>query len=380
MSHKVLYIGGFDLPDKNAAAQRVISNSKLLKLCGCEVRLIGLDKNPDIEDWFIYQGFYCKNIKYPYTKKEWIDYLLSYKQFLKIIEDYSPTIIIAYNYPAIALRNLHRYCKKRKIKLIADCTEWYSVSGNVIFKIIKGFDVWYRMRVVHKNIDGLIVISKYLQEYYSNVDNLIKLPPLVDKSESKWQKESTNNDSTIKFVYAGSPDNKDRLDKIVSAMRVIINKYNKKWNLTIIGIDKEKYISLYNNKEIPDFIEIKGRMPHLETIGILKRSDFQIFIRDNNITTMAGFPTKFVETVSAGILVLTNKTSDIEDYLEDGRNGFFLCADSLGDLEKSFSKILDITKDELNTIKAKMDTDIFDYKNYKPEMIQFLKKLDNYHE
>ncbi|MCK9163882.1 MAG: hypothetical protein M0O93_06000 [Bacteroidales bacterium] len=37
----ILYIGGFELPDKNAAAQRVISNGKILRDLGFNVVYIG---------------------------------------------------------------------------------------------------------------------------------------------------------------------------------------------------------------------------------------------------------------------------------------------------------------------------------------------------
>ena len=42
---KVLYLGAFELPDKNAAAQRVISNGKLLREMGFEVTYVGISKD-----------------------------------------------------------------------------------------------------------------------------------------------------------------------------------------------------------------------------------------------------------------------------------------------------------------------------------------------
>ncbi len=37
---------------------------------------------------------------------------------------------------------------------------------------------------------------------------------------------------------------------------------------------------------------------------------------------MAGFPTKFVESLGAGCPVITNYTSDLDLYLKNGFNGF----------------------------------------------------------
>ena len=38
----ILYVGGFELPDKNAAAHRVLSNGKLLRDLGYEVSFVGI--------------------------------------------------------------------------------------------------------------------------------------------------------------------------------------------------------------------------------------------------------------------------------------------------------------------------------------------------
>ena len=42
---RVLYLGGFELPDKNAAAQRVLSNAKLLREMGHDVTFAGISKD-----------------------------------------------------------------------------------------------------------------------------------------------------------------------------------------------------------------------------------------------------------------------------------------------------------------------------------------------
>lgn len=40
----ILYIGGFELPDKNAAAQRVVANAKALRDLNYNVVFIGITK------------------------------------------------------------------------------------------------------------------------------------------------------------------------------------------------------------------------------------------------------------------------------------------------------------------------------------------------
>ncbi len=73
-----------------------------------------------------------------------------------------------------------------------------------------------------------------------------------------------------------------------------------------------------------ELIDWKGRIPHNEALDLLKKSDYSIFLRDTNLVTTAGFPTKFVEALSCGIPVLTNRNSNLADYLIEGKNGFWI--------------------------------------------------------
>ncbi|NLE24352.1 MAG: glycosyltransferase family 4 protein, partial [Clostridiaceae bacterium] len=225
---KVLYIGGFELPDKNAAAQRVIANAKILRDLGYDSIFIGVDKTRKEEGLSIkynFEGFDYFQIKYPQSKPEWMKYLVSLKNILPFIINEGISHIIAYNYPSIALYRLRRFCNKNKLKLIGDCADWYEAKGGLIFKFIKNFDVYLRMKIVHPKLDGLIVISDYLYEYYKNRTNkLINLPPLVDLSMKKWELQRGEiKNKHISLIYAGWPFGveKDRLDIIINILMQI---------------------------------------------------------------------------------------------------------------------------------------------------------------
>ena len=60
----ILYVGGFELPDKNAAAHRVLSNGKILRDLGYKVVFIDVDKRIQYENDIlntkrILKGFEC---------------------------------------------------------------------------------------------------------------------------------------------------------------------------------------------------------------------------------------------------------------------------------------------------------------------------------
>jgi glycosyltransferase involved in cell wall biosynthesis len=373
----VLYIGGFELPDKNAAAHRVLSNGKIFRELGYNNVFIGVDKSLNFDSDILstktdVQGFDCYLVPYPNSIDEWLKYLTSIDFMSTMAKKYCDIkVVVAYNYPSVALMNLKRYCAKKQIKIIADCTEWYSTKGaNIIYKIIKGLDSFFRMRVIQKQLDGLIVISKYLENYYRNCKNVVRIPPLVDIHEDKWKisKETLEVNNKWKIVYTGSPGKyKDKINYIIDALYRLREYEN--YQMDVVGITKHQFLEIY-----PDYIEkIKildnrinfvGRVPHEATINILKNADYSIFIRDRSRLTMAGFPTKFVESVTCSTQVITNDSSDISEYFADNTFGYLLPDSSVDNLYNVLLRIFQKEK-HCDVKKFHLDNnETFYYRNY----------------
>ncbi|MBP2070684.1 glycosyltransferase [Thermoanaerobacterium butyriciformans] len=386
----ILYVGGFELPDKNAAAHRVLSNGKIFRELGYDVVFIDIDKSLKFNSNILetkksIQGFECWSRPYPKSNNEWINYLTNIDS-IKLISDRYEQVkaIIAYNYQAIALYKLRNFCHKHNIKIIADCTEWYSTKGsNIVFKIIKGLDSFLRMRIIQKRLDGLIVISKYLENYYRNCNNVIRIPPLVDLNEEKWNAVTTEySDNKLRFIYSGSPGkNKDKLNLLLETLYEL--KEHDNYVLNIVGITEEQYIYDYpDHKELlnalGERVKFLGRLSHIDSIKALKNSDFSVFIREDTRLTKAGFPTKFVESISCGVPVITTNTSDLKDYLYEGENGFFINQDANISIEK-LKNILYIDKNDVLKMKRNCyKYNVFFYRNYLSECKEFLESIINF--
>lgn len=383
----VIYIGGFELPDKNAAAHRVLSNGKIIREMGYEVVFLDVDHSLNYTHLDTkrkkVQGFEVYSAPYPMKKTQWIDYLSNTQRIINLIDKY-PNVkaIICYNYPSFALKKIQTFCNKNNIKLVADCTEWYSVKGNSLpFKFIKGIDSFYRMRKVQKNVDGVIAISKYLENYYSKYTETVYLPPLVDLTEKKWEEnKSFSNKDLIKFVYAGSPGkNKDKLNIIIEALYEL-GKFDA-FEFLVVGITKKQYLEINSKhkkiiEELNPQVKFLGRVSHVESLKHIKNSDFTIFIRENTLTNKAGFPTKFVESMSCGTPVITSKSSDLEQYLIEGENGFFINLNDRKQFMNELAEILKLNRNEILKMKKNtLSLQTFNYSNYIENMKAFLNNL-----
>lgn len=387
----ILYVGGFELPDKNAAAHRVLSNGKILRELGYKVVFIGVDKTLTSNSMVLstsntIQGFECWSVSYPKNYREWIKYITSIEDFSIVTEEYKDVkLIIAYNYPAIALINLKRFCVKNNMKLIGDCTEWYSTKGaNVAYKLLKGTDSFLRMRILQQRLDGLIVISKYLEDYYKNIENVVRIPPLVDKSEQKWICNNdaycpySLNENRIKLVYSGSTGkNKDKINYIIDALWELRNYDN--YLLDIVGLRKEQFIKYYPEykKKVEDLnkrVFFSGRVSHKESLFRLKNADYSIFFRDKSRLTLAGFPTKFVESISCSTPVITNDSSDISEYFENDSSGFLINDFSTKKLVEVLRSIVNKGVEEEN-IQSRINSEMFDYRRYQDVLGDMIKNI-----
>lgn len=353
----ILYIGGFELPDKNAAAQRVIGIAKCLRDLGYRVVFINALKSGRDFEKKEYFGFETLE----YKREGEIDYLFTGKTMLSYIKENRPKAVIAYNYPAIPLNKIRKYCQSKQIKCIADATEWSKpVGGNIIYKIIKEFDTAYRMRYVQKHIDIVIAISRYLNDYYRNCVQTIYIPPLVDINDEKWQVEVQQDTEVTTFVYAGSPSAvKEKLDLLVAAIDRISTSAHV--CLNIVGITEAQFRNIYNwQGDICSAVNFLGRIEHKKAVEMVKQAKWSVILRDNNRVVKAGFPTKFVESISCGTPVIANSFSNVDEYIE-----------SVGLMINDFVEIDKVLLDACYSDKV-VDNEMFDYRKYTPKLSEVL--------
>ncbi len=365
----ILYVGFYSLPDKDAAANRVINNAKALREAGHKVWF--LDEQRDCVDNVLETkhellGFQSWSTLRPNGFLGLLRKMTSIKQIISVIEEINNLdLIIVYNYPSIALMSLSNYCRKHDIKIASDCSEWYSGKDyNFPMSILSSVDSCLRMRLVQKNLDGIIVISSYLQNYYSKCKNVISIPPLVDISDSKWNQNKYHFDENkLNLVYTGNLGrSKETFFPIIEAIDKSINQ--KRIVFRVVGATKEEFLQICPNAEdrldrMKDSIIFYGRVSHTESLRILRSSDYIIFLRDRNRVTMAGFSTKFVEALSCGTPVITTNTGDIMQYVNKLDCGYII------DDEHPLSLLLNKDTAELKSKKNSIkNTELFDFRQY----------------
>lgn len=359
------------LPDKNAAAHRVVANAKILRELGYRVVFLDVDRSVKTDFSTPVQndsafGFERWSVPDCITSAQSFKKLLRSKSVIDVIEKYCDVkFVIGYNFPALPLKKINNYCKAHGIFCVSDITEWYGSKGrSFLYKITKGLDTAYRIKVVQKKLDGIFAISRSFVNYYKDYTNIVYLPPLTDISDKKWNRENKAGDDVIRFVYAGSPSaEKENLNVVVQTIGNLTSKYNI--HLDVIGISMEQYDDIYNDDVLyePGAVSFIGKLSHSESLEYVKKADYSFIIRDHNRVTDFGFPTKFSESITCGTAVIATDNSDLKDFIIEGENGYLV---TLENFQQELEEILK-KKPPRNFNRS-----IFDYHNYIPEMKRFL--------
>ncbi|WP_457650548.1 glycosyltransferase [Profundibacter sp.] len=404
-SKTLIIIGGFELPDKNAAAQRIKAMAALFNRAGYRVVLIGGTKDqaigpfeprrldfPDIdaEIW---------EVGNPRSKREWLMKIWSIKPLEAELErKYGSELwgVICYNYPALAQMSAARFARRLGGAALADVSEWYGTRRPTSLQaIIKNIDTWLRMRWVNFKMDGIISCSPFLTRYYgSKVKALVQLPTLIladTQSILDGQQIGSDNDPK-KLFFAGSGFDlatlhsetgglKDQLDWVIDLLAKAANQ-GASFVCDVYGVNKTDYLEVCPHhqdilQQLGSSVVFHGRQPWATVIRKLRAADFSIFLRKETRVTLAGFPTKFTEAILNGTPVLTNPLENVAPYITEGKTGFALDMENREVALQTLLKALALSAEDILRMKKACATDqSLSIKTYVPKIQMMMGKIE----
>ena len=388
---KILYLGCFRLPNYDAAAPRVLNNARAMLLCGHDVSFISWGGKYN-EDHLCEDGKYrIDGMEYIITDEldpkgslvsKMMQMLHRGNKTIAILEamKVKPELIMMYNAGYGWTKLMLNFCKKHNIKLANDITEWYDNNELHFWDILP---YHYNMTRLQRKVRNKICISSYLDKYYAESNNLL-LPPLCDPSESKW-KANVEDDRIkpfggITLIYAGNPAKKDCVHTVIN----VVNKLaieGKAIRFIILGTTRDSYLNRYadllGSKDLHEYILFLGRVSQDLIPAYYKKADFMVLLRETTRKNMAGFPTKFAESMTAGVPVIANVTSDLDKYISNGKTGYIVEDMKAESLEKTLTDVLAMSRFHIDSMKQNVQycNDAFNYAKRIVDMKLFLEKL-----
>lgn len=353
MRHKninVLYTGAFRFPEEDAASVRVRLVAESLQKHGFSVEMLSWATGEDNRQKNFFGlkyrcldefrnrklNVFLRVLNFLFLGRKTVFWLLRNRSVLK-----DTRCVILYNPPAIFSIAVLTLSKVFKFNVVLDSTEWYEGEHLVGGRYgLAAAENWIRMRCVYTLFRNVLVISNYLDHYYSKKSHAstLYLPAMCDEI---WKKPNDSIDSkVVKLFYAGNAGKKDRLQDIVRSLPYWNANSSKKVCLHVYGVELDEFkrsIPYDDFCKAEEFLLVHGKVARSEALKAYQTADFSILFRENKRYALAGFPTKAVESWSCGVPLLTNAVGDLSDFCNED-NSVVL---EVTELEKGFLDVLD---------------------------------------
>src|SRR5665213_152794 len=399
----IIYVGAFEFPDRNTSAQRAHANALILREIGYRVVLIGVSRalpaNAVIER-IDHSGlpFECWEIPQPASKWMWFHRVVSINAVTSMIEAHHPddvAAVICYDYPAVPQERLKAFFHRRGAIALAEVTEWYGVSRmRSVAGIVRNIDRPLRMRWANRRMDGIIAASGFLSDFYrkSGVPTieLPTLPPAEAEAEATVAATPDGQPKSLVFAATGFDPSvvaetrdgpKDRLDRVIAALWVA-SGLGADFRLDIYGVERDDYLAIAPDHvsmlaDLGERVKFHGWQPRDLVRTRLTEADYSIFLRKKTIASIAGFPTKFAESVHFGTPVITNAVGSIVSYHVEGRTGHYVDYEDSDVAGRQLATILKQSAAEITAMKEYCrSSGLFHYQRYVKLLEGFMTKLE----
>lgn len=378
--YRFIYIAESRLDQEDAVNNRIINNIRAIRnSIDCDFTIIGYgDKNE-----MNYKDVPVKNVKRGKVNIQKIFFFIfrGFYVYKLLMKEFSkPDLIIYYGTSFRYFYFLMKYARQKNVRVICDVVEWFNPShlplgrfGPMAFDIKTGFKYYI------PKCDGIIAISTYLQNYFISKNlKTLRIPVLIDThiEDSKLyevrSKQTSFDDSCLNLVYAGFPGKKDLIFNIIGAVQQMY-EHGFPIRLHVIGPTTDEL-----GINLSEGIKCYGRIEQRLVLEYLKEADFSVLLRPPEQYAHAGFPTKFVESLAAGLPVIANLTSDLNKYLRDRFNGLIVRDCSISSLIDVLNYAINIDKCQIRMMhKNAYETAVhnFDFRLFSKDFSTFIRAI-----
>lgn len=273
---------------------------------------------------------------------------------------------------------LKTLAKKRVIYDIGDDFPSYNNYPHAIQSIIRSMEGH-----LSKPYDAMIVLSNSLKKdrmkYHKDI-HVIYYAPDPSFNPENVIKDSKGTDFTL--VFEGQITSKKGVIEIIEALFLILGEI-KSTKLLLIGeireeIEKRKIMSLIDNNNLKEHVEITGWMKHTEIPKFINQGDVGLIIfKPWSYSYITGVPNKLIDYMACAKPVVTSKDfPEIERIVNDSKGGILVDHDDPKQIAQAVIKLL---KDD--DLRMKMGQNARNYIEKNHNWKSFEKRLlDIYHD
>lgn len=374
----VIFVSTYRYPEGDAGAVRQHALALLAQDCGYEPLIVALGP-PGVASRRSHEGMTYVSLRSPSNfvgARLWGRMAFAHRLRPWVLGVESVSAIVVVDVPSAARRFLARECRRRGVPLVHDSVEWYSASqfswGRLHPAYIsRGLLNRWVVRVGCR----VIAISSYLRDHFEAKGvEVVRIPAILDVGSIPVGERDVGGE--VRFVYAGSPGRKDRLGEFCQAVAEVLNDGGC-IGIDLVGLVIGDLIDLGVDHatltRLEGILTCHGRVGREEALRLLTRADFSVLFRDpSERYARAGFPTKVVESLACGTPVLLNLSSDLGDYIVEGREAIVCSGFDVSDVKLGLKRAIAMSPDSLGRMRTAARSrawESFDYRSYRQEFL-----------
>lgn len=314
-------------------------------------------------------------------RRQWAHHVSGARDALDLIDQVSATLpshIVTYGTLATPLVQVLRWGRSHGVPVLADVVERYSPVQFGTGPLSPGYGLSTAgFQLLAPRVDGVIAISRHLQSHFAARGvPTVRVPPTADLSQIPVGEPAGD---TMRFGYFGSPGRKDLLDVVVeSFVRVRRASGRDDLRLIIGGPGTRKVLASRAADEF-EGVQFLGRVPQQEVSKVLGSLHATVLARPPARYAQAGYPTKVVESLSAGTPVVCNLTSDLNEVIYDGETGWVASGPTVDEMAVALSRAVAAGPEGLREMRQRaraVAEEHFDSGRYVESLGAFLEVTD----
>jgi glycosyltransferase involved in cell wall biosynthesis len=383
-SESLIIFGDLNYPTGSAPSNRVHLYCKALKETGVNSFIINVSSCHTTAPNFGYLGKY-DGIPFYYCQKTPMYENNPIKRNVRKIIGIINSFFVFY-----------RLKKKKKVTvLFYSLSSYYEIIYYIFLKIFKTSIIkeyneaplfvirnkrykrvhfWLLKSLKLKMYNGIIVISDYLNNYFSAIypkNKIFQIPILVDINRFNEIPKIRNREKIITYIgYMGV--NKDGLNNLIEAISIVKREFQP-FKVQLVGYGPQKDVDEIKRNitdlQLNDVVVFLGTKPASEIPEILLNSDLLVLARPNSSQAKAGFPTKLGEYLASKKPVVITRTGEIAKYLVDNENAYVVEPDNNESFAKKIIYALQDPKANSIGLNGFLVADAnFNYKAYKKKL------------
>ena len=239
-----------------------------------------------------------------------------------------------------------RWSHKNKVLFVQERSEYPFIGVTGPWQKMK---LGFYLRVTCKLFDVILVITRALENYFSNWirkdARIYLLPMLVEAERFRGHNEKPAGLPGKYIAYVGSMQgNKDGVPILIESF-ARISASHPEMHLVLIGETGfdgfEGLKKLVEDRGLSHRVQFTGRLEWDELPAFLGSANYLALARPSSQQAEGGFPNKLGEYLATGKAVVVTAVGEIPDFLTDGENAFISVPDDVQAFADKLKEVLD---------------------------------------